>query len=149
MSRLVMQVRDYLDGALADTEVDEMLSAAHASAYHWLKAGGTLTNAARSQWQIARVYSTLGRGEPAMWHARRCVELAEAAVADGVADDWDLPAALETMARPAGRTAIARATPRIASEADESARMVTPEWAHEPAGRICSDPVSGSTAGVP
>jgi DNA-binding transcriptional MerR regulator len=80
-------------------QVDEMLLAAHASAFHWSKAGGTLANAARGQWQIARVYSTLGRAEPAMWHARRCLELAEAAVAGGVADDWDVPAALEGLAR--------------------------------------------------
>jgi DNA-binding transcriptional MerR regulator len=94
-------------------EVDELLAATHASAYHWSKAGGTLANAARGQWQIARVYSTLGRGEPALWHAHRCVALAEAAVATGVADDWDLPAALETLARAqavAGDATAARAT---------------------------------------
>ena len=34
-----------------------------------------------------------------MWHARRCVELADAAAAAGVADDWDLAAALEALAR--------------------------------------------------
>jgi hypothetical protein len=59
---------------------DEMVFSAHASAYHWSKSGGTLANAARSHWQIARVYSTLGRGEPAVWHSRRCLALAEAAV---------------------------------------------------------------------
>jgi hypothetical protein len=101
-------------------QVDELVAATHASAYHWSKAGGTLANAARSQWQIARVYSTLGRGEPALWHARRCVELAEAAVAAGVADDWDLPAALETLARAqavSGDVAGARATQTRAREA--------------------------------
>jgi DNA-binding transcriptional MerR regulator len=94
-------------------QVDEMLAATHASAYHWSKAGGTLANAARGQWQIARVYSTLGRGEPALWHAHRCVELAEAAAGGGVADDWDVPAALETLARAqavAGDAVAARAT---------------------------------------
>jgi hypothetical protein len=80
-------------------QVDEMLATAHASAYHWSKGGGTLANAARGQWQIARVYSTLGRAEPALWHARRCVELAGAAARAGVADDWDMAAALETLAR--------------------------------------------------
>jgi len=80
-------------------QVDEMLYAVHASAYHWTKGGGTLANRARSEWQIARVYSTLGRGEPAVWHARRCLELAEAAVDAGVADDWDVPSALEGLAR--------------------------------------------------
>ena len=34
-----------------------------------------------------------------MWHARRYLELAEAAAAAGVADDWDVPAALEGLAR--------------------------------------------------
>jgi DNA-binding transcriptional MerR regulator len=78
---------------------DAMVFTTHASAYHWSKAGGTLANAARSHWQIARVYATLGRGEPALWHANRCVALAEAAQAAGVADDWDLAAALEALAR--------------------------------------------------
>ena len=93
-------------------EDDEMLFATHASAYHWSRSGGTLTNAARGHWQIARVYSTLGRGEPAMWHARRCLELAEAAAAAGVADDWDVPAALEGLAR-----ALAVTGDRAAAEA--------------------------------
>ena len=95
------------------TETDEMLHATHASAWHWSKAGGTLANAARGEWQIARVYSTLGRGEPALWHAHRCLELAEAATAEGVADDWDVPAALEGLARAqavAGDRAAAEAT---------------------------------------
>lgn len=94
-------------------QVDEMIASTHASAYHWSKAGGTLANAARGQWQIARVYSTLGRGEPALWHAHRCLALAEAAIAAGVADDWDLAAALETLARAqavAGDLGGARAT---------------------------------------
>lgn len=80
-------------------QVDEMIAATHASAWHWAHAGGTLANAARAQWQIARVYATLGRGEPAVTHARRCLELAEAAAAAGVADDWDVPSALEGLAR--------------------------------------------------
>lgn len=101
-------------------QVDEMIASTHASAYHWSQAGGTLANAARGQWQIARVYATLGRGEPALWHARRCVDLAQAAVAAGVADDWDLPAALEALARAqavAGEAAAARSTQARAREA--------------------------------
>lgn len=80
-------------------EIDEMIHATHASSFHWSRGGGTIANAARGQWQIARVYSTLGRGEPAVWHARRCLELAEAAAKAGVADDWDVPTALEGLAR--------------------------------------------------
>ena len=101
-------------------QIDAMVAAAHASAWHWSKAGGTLANAARSQWQIARVYSTLGRGEPALWHARRCLELAEAATAAGAADDWDLAAALESLARAqavGGDAAAATATRARAREA--------------------------------
>jgi len=66
------------------------------------------------------VCSTLGRGEPALWHATRCLELAEAAVAAGVADDWDVPAALEGLARAqaaAGDRAVAEATRARAREA--------------------------------
>jgi len=80
-------------------EDDDMVSAAHAAALHWSRGGATLANAARSQWQIARVYSTLGRAEPALWHARRSLELAQAATESGVAEDWDVPAALEGLAR--------------------------------------------------
>lgn len=99
---------------------DEMLMTTHASAYHWSKAGGTLANAARSHWQIARVYSTLGRGEPAVWHARRSLALAEAALAASVADDWDVAAALEGLTRAqavAGEQAEAGRTRERAREA--------------------------------
>ena len=74
---------------------DEMIHAAHASRYHW----GEVTDdvhLARGEWQVARVYATLGRAEPALYHARRCVELAEA---DAAREDWDLAAAYEGMAR--------------------------------------------------
>ena len=94
-------------------QVDEMVFSTHSSAFHWTRAGGTLANSARSHWQIARVYSTLGRGEPAVWHARRCLDLAEAAAGAGVADDWDVAAALEALARAqavAGDGAAAKAT---------------------------------------
>ena len=40
-------------------ETDEMIHAAHASRYHWSKAG-TNANLGRGEWQIARVYSVLG-----------------------------------------------------------------------------------------
>ncbi|HJP89879.1 MAG TPA: helix-turn-helix domain-containing protein [Candidatus Limnocylindrales bacterium] len=101
-------------------QVDEMIAATHASAWHWSKSVGTLANAARGQWQIARVYATLGRGEPAVVHARRCLELAEAATEAGVADDWDVPSALEALARAqsvAGDRVAAAATLERAAQA--------------------------------
>jgi DNA-binding transcriptional MerR regulator len=113
-------------------ETDEMVHATHASSFHWSRGGGTLANAARGEWQVARVYSTLGRGEPALWHARRCLELAEAALKAGVADDWDVPTALEGLARAqavAGDRAAAietraRATAALDGIADPEDRQV-------------------------
>jgi DNA-binding transcriptional MerR regulator len=81
-------------------ETDEMIHAAHASRYHWSKAGTTV-NLGRGEWQIARVYSVLRRAEPAVWHAGRCLAYVEAAIAAGEVEDWDLAAAREAMARAA------------------------------------------------
>ena len=75
-----------------------MIHAAHASRYHWSKAG-TTANLGRGEWQCARVYAVLGRGEPALWHARRCVAYSEAAAKAGEAESWDVPSAYEGMAR--------------------------------------------------
>jgi hypothetical protein len=76
-------------------ETDEMIHRAHASRWHWARAG-TDVNLARGEWLCSRVYATLGRGEPALWHARRCVEIHEATEDR---ESWDLPAAYEAMAR--------------------------------------------------
>ena len=76
-------------------DVDELIGAAHASRYHWSKAASGV-NLARGDWQCSRAYAVLGRGEPALWHARRCLELVEAAPD---AEDWDLPFAYEALAR--------------------------------------------------
>ena len=54
-------------------EDDEMLGAAHASRYHWSKASTEAKHHARGEWQLARVYAVLGRGEPAVYHAERCL----------------------------------------------------------------------------
>jgi lipopolysaccharide biosynthesis protein len=53
---------------------DEMLHAAHASRHHWGKVGDPV-NFARGEWLCSRVYSVLGRAEPALWHAHRCLAL--------------------------------------------------------------------------
>ena len=74
---------------------DRMLHAAHASRYHWGEVG-TAVNAARGEWQCSRVYAVLGRAEPALHHARRCLELTEAA---HEREDFDLPFAFEALAR--------------------------------------------------
>jgi hypothetical protein len=75
---------------------DEMIHAAHASRHHWA-AVGTGANLARGEWQISRVYVTLGRGEPALYHAGRCLAYCETSPDDRA--DWDLPYAYEALAR--------------------------------------------------
>jgi DNA-binding transcriptional MerR regulator len=82
----------------AAAQDDELVHTAHASRFHWgeIDAGAKV---ARGEWMCARAYSTLGRAEPALHHARRCLELVEAAAPDAGIEDWDLASAYEGMAR--------------------------------------------------
>ena len=84
-----------IEGRTADQD-DELVSTAHASAWHWLQVGNA-ANRARAQWMCSRVYAVLGRGEPAVHHARRCVAIVDEG-GDGL-EDWDAAAAAEAMAR--------------------------------------------------
>lgn len=93
----VWELMDKQDRTVEDA--DAMLHMAHASAHHWRAegAGATAENLARSEWQVSRVYAVLGRGEPAGYHARRCLEICQA---NGIGD-WDLAFAYEALARAA------------------------------------------------
>jgi hypothetical protein len=84
---------------LESREDDErMLHAAHASAFHWGEAPECEPkNRARSEWQVSRVYAVLGRAEPALRHAHRCLEICEANAEN--MEDWDLAFAYEALAR--------------------------------------------------
>jgi hypothetical protein len=75
-------------------ETDEMIHRAHASRWHWGRVGEPV-NLARGEWLCSRVYAVIGRAEPALWHAHRCVEIDEE---NGIAD-WDIASAYEAMAR--------------------------------------------------
>lgn len=75
-------------------EDDAMVHAAHASRFHWGEVGAPV-NHARGEWQVSRVYCVLGRAEPALYHARRCLELTQGAEVE----DFDLPYAYEALAR--------------------------------------------------
>ena len=77
-------------------DVDRMIHAAHASRLHW-DAIGLVVNRARGEWLCSRVYATLGRAEPALWHAERGLAILETG-GDGI-EDWDLPFAYEALAR--------------------------------------------------
>jgi ribosomal protein S18 acetylase RimI-like enzyme len=71
-----------------------MIHMAHASAYHWLQVGTPL-NFGRSHWLCSRVYSVLGRPEPALYHA----QLAHDICTEHSIGDFDLAYAFEALAR--------------------------------------------------
>jgi len=73
---------------------DRMLHAAHASRLHWERVG-TPTNLAVGEWQVSRVYSVLGRAEPALYHAHRCLALCD----DGGVEPFYVAEAYEVLAR--------------------------------------------------
>jgi DNA-binding transcriptional MerR regulator len=81
-------------GDRSTTDDDEMINAAHASRLLWTGIGGA-QNWAIGDWQISRVYSVLGRAEPAVFHARRC--LAHSEHVEG--QTWLLASAYEGLAR--------------------------------------------------
>jgi hypothetical protein len=98
-------------------EDDEMIHAAHASRYHW-GVVGKAENRARGEWQISRVYTVLGRAEPAVAHAQRCLEICRQ---HGLAD-WDIAYAYESLARAhktAGHAAEARKFKKLGHAAGE------------------------------
>lgn len=73
-----------------------MIHTAHASRYHWGQVPtATPAHLARGEWQISRVYTVLGRAEPALHHARRVLDLCQE---NGIRD-WDLAFAYEALAR--------------------------------------------------
>lgn len=83
-------------GARTREQDDEMIHCAHASRYHWGRVGQPV-NLARGEWQIARVYAVLGRGDPASFHARRCLEITQTHQLGA----FDVAAAYEALARAA------------------------------------------------
>jgi hypothetical protein len=98
-----------------ERETDLMVHAAHASRFLWEDIGEPV-NHARGEWQIARVYAVVGRPEPALYHARRCLAIVEE---QGVGD-FDLACAYEALARAhatAGQTEAARRCEALGREA--------------------------------
>ena len=73
---------DFLDKKDRSKEDDlNMLYSAHASRYHWgilvSEGKGTVLNLQRGEWMLSHVYTVLERGEPALFHAKVCLELTE------------------------------------------------------------------------
>ncbi len=77
-------------------QAERMVHAVHASCYHWLQVG-TSMHRQRAEWLAARVYADLGLGEPALRHARRCLQLTDEHAES--MKDFDLAYAQEGMAR--------------------------------------------------
>ena len=75
-------------------EEDKMVHAAHASRFHWGEIGTPL-EFERGEWQISRVYSVLRRSEPALFHAKRCLDICK----ENNIGDFDIAFAYEAMAR--------------------------------------------------
>jgi hypothetical protein len=75
-------------------EEDKMIHAAHASRFHWGEIG-TPVEFERGEWQISRMYTVLKRFEPAIYHAKRCLEICK----ENDIGDWDIAFAYEGMAR--------------------------------------------------
>ncbi len=80
----------------SEEEDQEMLLAAYASLYHWLKVG-TAVNYQRGSWMISRVHQVLGEPEPSLVWALRCYEISEKHNAE--MEDFDLAYAQEALAR--------------------------------------------------
>jgi DNA-binding transcriptional MerR regulator len=69
----VWQLLEQPDRNQVDDE--EMVNAAHGSRLLWTSIGSA-KEWAIGDWQLSRVYTVLGRAEPSVHHARRCLELA-------------------------------------------------------------------------
>ena len=91
---LVWKLLEKPDRTRQDDEL--MVHAAHASRFYWGESG-TAKNWARGDWQLSRVYATLGRAEPALHHAERCLEVCLDHPDE--MEPFDLPYAYEALAR--------------------------------------------------
>jgi hypothetical protein len=127
-----------LTGRTPDQD-DEMVHAAHASRFHWGEVG-TPANRARGEWQCSRVYAVLGRGEPARYHAGRCLAVCR----EHDLRDWDLAAAWEAVARAswvsgevlAARDALARGREALEGIVDPEDRALVGADLDELEGRL-------------
>lgn len=117
------ELHDKVDRSVDET--DEMLNTAHASAYHWLMLKDRIDetrwmqSAPRSHNQLANVYISTGRSEPALYHAIRSLELCK----ERGIGDFDLAFGYECLARAhhlAGTDAERNENLKLAIEAGEA-----------------------------
>lgn len=91
---------NYIEKKDRSEEDDEkMINLAHASRLHWDYHGEPL-NFQRGEWMLSLVYSLVHRGEPALYHANKCLELTEEyGEEDHGFQDFDIAFGYECMAR--------------------------------------------------
>ncbi len=77
-------------------EEETMIQAAHASYFHWLKAGNRVHHQ-RGQWLLSRVYATVKDASSSLLYARKCLELIKRYPKE--MEDFDLAYAYEANAR--------------------------------------------------
>jgi len=82
----------------SDDDLEDAMHMAHTARYHWSKVG-TVVNAVRAEYMLARVYAHMKRGESALFHASRGLELAKEAETKNEWKDWDMPFIYEALAR--------------------------------------------------
>ncbi|MCL6597143.1 MAG: hypothetical protein K6T81_00200 [Alicyclobacillus macrosporangiidus] len=99
---------------------NEMIHAAHASRYHW-GIVGTPLNFARGEWLISRVYSVVGRPEPALYHAKLSLDFC----LEEQLGNFDLGFAYEALARAYGTQGDLIERNRYIELATQSAERVT------------------------
>jgi hypothetical protein len=105
-----------------ERESDRMIDAAHASRLFWEEIGEAVHHA-RGEWQISRAYTAVGRAEPALHHARRCLEICEE---HGIGD-FDLAYAYEGLARAHALAGQGEAASRYEAQARGAAEHIAGE----------------------
>jgi hypothetical protein len=111
---------DYMEKEDRSPEEDDtMINASHASRYHWQLVGDA-KNLSVGEWQLSRVYSILGRAEPAQYHAKRCLCVTEA----GDCSPFHVAYAHEAMARSAKVAGDSEAAARHVALAREAAKGI-------------------------
>ncbi len=85
---------------LTEEDREKMVNLAHASRMHWDHVGSYLQYQ-RGEWMLALVYSLIGMGEPALYHAEKCLELTEkyGDINEYGFKDFDIAFGYECMAR--------------------------------------------------
>lgn len=89
------QCWDYMEKETRTPDEDlTMIHCAHASRYLWEQIGKPV-NLERGEWQVSRMYTVLGKGDEALYHAKACLRICE----ENDIKDWDIAFAYEAMAR--------------------------------------------------